>query len=223
VYPFQEFIPDRRWWENYSEQFRAADALWRIGELAFFVDMWKTDDFNAGFVTRCTTCQNNIEPYVSQVYEQSAFDRCPTCFGVMYAGRHGGVRALAVLPSMWQFGEKDLQWLPRGEVETQTAQVVAPGSFRLFKRDYIFRGDGNRFSVNSVQALHLSSGFGTTAHTESAITNTYSVALENPSSPAYLIPPPQSVLLSLLATDNQRYVPDFSGWIFNDSPTPTGV
>lgn len=226
---FSEFVTDRRWWENYQESFRARDALYRIGEMAIFVYMWKASDFNlaqanrATYVQRCPTCTYG-EALVNQVYQQPAFDRCPTCFGTLYAGAHGGVMALYFRPSMWQFGEKDIQWLPRGEIEAQNAQVVTTGDMRLFKRDYVFRGDGNRFGVTQVQSLHLSSGFGVVSHTESALTNTLSINRENESSPAYMITLPHGGnILQLLATDNQRLPPDFSPYEFNDAPYPIGV
>lgn len=219
---FHNFIPDRRWWENYQESFRATDALYRIGEWAAFVFMWKPQDAAAGDVKRCPTCTYG-QNLVDQVYQQPAYDRCPTCYGVLFAGAHGGVKAMLIRPSIWQYGEKDIQWLPRGETEVQNATVTTSGDVRLFKRDYIFRGDGYRFGVNSVQVLHLSSGFGTPSHTVSALTSSYGVAAEHESSPAFMIPPNVFSLEMLIGTDNQRTLPDFSRWEFADGPLPTGV
>lgn len=216
-YAFNEFLPDRRWWEVYQEQFRVRDALQRIGEWAGLVNMWKTDDFNSGWVSRCPTCQST-EPYISQVYQQPAFDRCPTCLGTMYAGPHGGIKALSIRPTIWQYGEKDLQFMPRGETDIQSGQVTTTGDVRLYNRDYIIRGDGNRFGVTNVQALHLTSGFGTPSHTEAAISSSYGVSRESESSPAYLIPPSVTGWIALLSTDNQRYLPNWTAYEFNDAP-----
>ena len=194
----------------------------RIGEWSMFVYMWTTDDFNAGYVTRCPQC-SDPSAIVNQVYQQPSYERCPTCFGALYAGAHGGVKAIQVRPALWQFEEKDIKFLSRGEIEPQAASVITTGDVRLFTRDYIFRSDGNRFGVNGVQAVHLQAGFGTPAHTMSALTSSYTVGRENESSPAYMIPPAVASLETIIGTDNQRFIPSFSANDFSDSPVPLAV
>ena len=217
---YSSFLPDQKWWEIVQERFRETDALYRIGEWATFVAMWKVEDFNSGLVQRCPTCVVGTT-VIDNTYNQPTFDRCPTCYGALYAGPHGGVKSLQIRPSIWQFGEKDLQWLPRGETEVQNATVTSTYDVRLWKRDYIIRGDGLRFGVNSVSGVHLSSGFGVQAHTQTAITYTYGIQKEHESSPAYLIPPNTQVITQLLNQLYARYLPNFNQYEYDDGPQGT--
>lgn len=212
---YSNFLPDQRWWEIQNERFRETDALYRIGEYSAFVYMWKVEDFDGGYVDRCPTCLVGSSA-IDNTYNQPTFDRCPTCYGALYAGPHGGVKALYIRPAIWQFGEKDLQWLPKGETEVQNATVTTTYDVRLFKRDYVFRGDGLRFGVNSVQGVHLSAGAGTQSHTQTALTYTFGLGLEHQSSPAYLIPPDIDTTIAILTPPYPRYLPDFTQWQFDD-------
>jgi hypothetical protein len=108
--------------------------------------------------------------------------------------------------------------MPRGEANVQSGQVTTTGDFRMEPRDFIFRGDGRRFQVSSIQATHLSSGFGTQSSTDTAIGAVYGVAEENPNSPAYLIGPDAQGLMELLNPAYARTPPDFSDVEFADGP-----
>jgi hypothetical protein len=219
-YPWKyiSFIPDQRWWEIEQERYRQTEALLRVGEWAGFATLWSRKDFDQGLAQRCPNCITS-ESLVNQVYLQPTFERCPVCFGSLFVGAHGGVKAFLIRPTIWQFSEEQTAWLPRGEVQHQTGMVTTTGDFRSQVRDFIFRGDGQRFSITSVTALHLSAGNGIQAHTNSAISMSYNVGLENPDSPAYLIETDDATsLIDLLNTPYNRLIPDWTPWEFIDGP-----
>ena len=204
---FQPWTTDVRAWEIAQERFRANEVFWRYGELAALVSMWSVKDFQAGLVQECPTC-NLGDLVVSSVYQQPAFEKCPTCFGVKYAGPHGGVKSFLVKPTLWTWGEEQTLWDRRGETERQEGTVTFPGTSFLQVRDYVFRGDGYRFQVLSWSGSHLASGFETQSHSETAISFVANVAREEPTtSPAYLIPPGTDVLIQLLNPSDLRWPP----------------
>lgn len=206
------FLTDQRWWEINLERQRTLDALYRNGEWAAFVFTWKVHDFERGWVQRCPNCQQTSS-LVNSTYQSPAFDRCVQCLGTLYSGPHGGVKALLVRPSMWTFGEKDVQYLPRGETETVSANVTTTHDVRLYSRDYVIRADGNRFGVMGVNTTHLSSGFGPVEHTNTAINSSYSIVRENETSPAYMV----DFDCGVLNTSYGRTLPDFP-FQFADAP-----
>jgi hypothetical protein len=190
-----------------------------------FVLLWTVRDFKANSVLLCPNCQSvlNETPeataLIQATYKQPSQDRCPICYGSYYVGPAGGVKAILIRPSIWQFGEEQLQYLPRGATNIQSGSVTTTGDFRMEPRDFIFRGDGRRFQVNQVQVTHLSSGFGTQASSNTAISATYGVAEENPTSPAYLIGPDAQGLMDMLDPAYTRNTPpDFTGIEFADGP-----
>jgi hypothetical protein len=203
----QPWAADVRAWEVANERFRANEAFWRFGELAALVSMWSLKDFQAGRVGACPTCNFN-DNVISSVYVQPSFEKCPTCFGVKYAGAHGGVKSFLIKPTLWTWGEENTQWERRGEVERQEGSVIVPGTSFLQVRDYVFRGDGYRFQVLSWTGSHLASGLSSKAHTATALTYVCNVAREDPaSSPAYIIPPGTEVLEQVLDPSFLRWPP----------------
>lgn len=203
----QPWTQDVKAWEIYNERLRANEAFWRFGELAALVSMWSLKDFQAGLVEPCPTC-NFGDDTISSVYQQPSYSKCPTCFGVKYAGPHGGVKSLMIKPTLWTWGEENTLWDRRGQVERQEGNVTTPGTSFMQVRDFIFRGDGYRFQVLSWSGSHLASGFETQAHTSNALTYQYQVAREDPaSSQAYIIPPGTEVLEQLLDPSYLRWPP----------------
>jgi hypothetical protein len=203
------FISDQQWWMVTQERQRQTDALNRIGEMCMFEILWSVRDFDAGTVGLCPTCNDN-DPLIEAVYKSPAFERCPTCFSCRYAGPHGGIKAQLIRPTTWAFDEIQTDWQKRGEVERQSGTVTSTGDFRCQPRDYIFRGDGNRYQITSVEGLHLTTGFGTVSHGNTLVSVNYRVVLENPSSPAYTIPPVSSdTLQTVLNLMYMRQAPDF--------------
>jgi hypothetical protein len=203
----QPWSQDPKAWEIANERFRANEAFWRFGELAALVSMWSLKDFQAGLVEACPTC-NMSDLVISSVYQQPSYSKCPTCFGVKYAGPHGGVKSLLIKPTLWTWGEENTFWDRRGQAERQEGTVTIPGTSFLQVRDYIFRGDGYRFQVLSWSGSHLASGFETQAHTSNALTYACQVAREDPAtSPAYTIPPGTEVLEQVLDPAYLRWPP----------------
>ena len=204
----QPWAADPKFYEVAQEQWRSEEAMWRYGELAALVSMWSVKDYEAGECKLCPTC-NLGDPAVQSVYKQPAYEKCPTCYGALYVGPHGGVKAFLVKPSIWTWGEENTAWGRRGETERQEGNVTFPGSSFLQVRDYIFRGDGYRFQVTNWSGTHLATGFMTQSHTQTAVSYVAQVAREEPTtSPAYLIPPDQPTLISLLNQPYLRFPPE---------------
>ena len=203
----QPWAADVRAWEMANERFRANEALWRFGELAALVSMWSLKDFQAGLVEACPTC-NMSDLVISSVYQQPSYSKCPTCFGVKYAGAHGGVKSFLMKPTLWTWGEENTFWDRRGEAERQEGTVTIPGTSYLQVRDFVFRGNGYRYQVLSWTGSHLASGFSSKAHTDTALTFVCQVAREDPAtSAAYTIPPGTEVLEQILDPAFLRWPP----------------
>jgi hypothetical protein len=215
------FTPDQRWWEIANERWRQYDALTRVGEWAMFILLWTIRDHEAGLAEPCPNCSKNLganAQMIQDIYRQPTDARCPVCLGAFYVGPAGGVKAKLIRPSIWQWGEEQLQYLERGTANVESAQVTTTGDFRMEPRDFIFRGDGRRFQVSNVQVSHLASGFGTQASTDTAIGAVYNVAEENQNSPAYLVSPDAQGLMEILNPAYSRQAPDFTDIQFADGP-----
>jgi hypothetical protein len=211
------WVNPQQWWEVGMERQRETDALLHLGETCIFIVKWSIRDFESGYVTKCPTCL--VDPTIQGIYNQPAYDRCPTCYGTMYSGPHGGIKAKLFRPAIWQYGEEQTQWQKRGETENQSASVTSTGDFRCQPKDYIFRADGNRYEIQQVEAVHLTTGFGAASHSNTMISVNYPrVVLENPSSPAYTIPPLSEELIRELNPAYSNQVPDFSVYEWQDGP-----
>jgi len=201
----QPWTADPRPYEVLQQQWLAQEAMWHYGELVALVSMWSVKDYAAGNCALCTTC-NLGDPNIQAAYKQPGYEKCPTCYGALYVGPHGGVKSFFIRPSLWTWGEENTVWGRRGETERQEGNVILPAGTYVQVRDYIFRGDGYRFQVNSWSGAHLSTGLQAQSHTETAMAYTVQVAREEPtSSAAYLIPPNQETLIGLLNPVGMRF------------------
>jgi hypothetical protein len=211
-----QLVADQQWWLVAREQRRSTDALWRIGEAVMIVIMWSTADRDAGYVGACPIC---VGPALAaSVYQQSSNHSCSNCLGTGLSGPHGGVKAVLVRPSVWTWDEEQTQWLAKGEVDVQAATVTTTGDVWANRRDYVIRGDGNRYIVNGVSATHLSTGYGTPSHVADQISVSLTVVREMPSSPIYALSPSATGIVGGLDNPYQRAPGDFAGWEFVDGP-----
>lgn len=182
----QYVVPDVKNWELQNERAKHEQSLYRYGEYAIFVLMWNIDDFQAGLVQRCPTCFTSVNSLISDTFKQPEFYKCPTCYGTTF---NGGYKAMLVRPSIWQWAEPQLQQEKRGYVDMDNATIQTTSDFRMQPKDYVIRGDGTRWQVKGVDALHLATGFGTQAGPWNSVSYTYSnVTREDESSVVYQIP-----------------------------------
>src|SRR5690606_5610849 len=85
------------------------DALWQLGELAALCLLWNIEDFKAGMVEKCTTC--NSSSRISDAYNQPGRNKCPDCFGTNV---RGGYRALIIRPCIITYGDGQSALRPSG-------------------------------------------------------------------------------------------------------------
>ncbi len=202
----QQWVADIQMWDIQRERVTHDEALYRLGEYACFVLMWTIRDFEAGLVARCSVCYLDLG-IIADTYKQPSQDKCPNCFGTTF---EGGYKALLVRPSLWQWTEQVLNQDKRGDVETSQGTVNTTADFRCQPRDYVFRSDGQRFKIQSVDGERLVTGFGIQSHSATAIGYTYGIVRINPSDPGYLIPPNQTVIMNRLDLHFARYPKSFS-------------
>lgn len=203
----------RQDWAVATERQRNAQALYMVGESCFFALMWHQEDFQAGLVARCLTCYAG-DP-AAAAYGQSSQNDCPDCYGTTY---EGGYKALIIRPAV--FGDTD-------EGETRTNRGVARGGdldvestpdFRVRSGDYVIRSSGERYYLRVPDRITARTGFGPPYQSSAAIGYNHARASdEDPSSPAYLIPPSAAALPRILnaplAADRfDGTLPDFSAY-----------
>lgn len=208
-HPVQPYhLPDPHRYAVEQERKRHNDALYRFGEWAMFVLLWRIRDHRDGLVGRCPTCYLGAGE-VAEAYGQSTNRNCPDCFGTTF---EGGYKARIVRPSIWEdTGEAHVEGR-RGEVVTDTAtSIEAPADFLLRTGDYIFRADGTRWQMATMSKTDLAVGFETRGDRRSAIAFNFGRAnLEDPSSVAYLIPPDEATLTATLDVPMSRFPLDFT-------------
>jgi hypothetical protein len=184
-------VPDAKNWEVENERARHDQALYRLGEYGIFVLMWQMQDFTLGLVGRCTTCMIP-QGALADTWAQPAYFKCPDCYGT---GFEGGYKAVLVRPSLWTWDEPVQQQVARGVINTNVAQVQTTADFRMQPKDYLIRGDGSRWQIQSVEGEHLDTGFGTQAGPWNAVGFSYAnVTREDESSPIYLLPLAESYI-----------------------------
>jgi len=192
VQPYR--LPVRQDWAVATERQRNSQALYLIGEWCFFALMWHLEDFQNGLVVRCLTCWGQ-DP-VAAAYGQGNQNRCPSCYGTTF---EGGYKALIIRPAA--FGDTD-------EGETRTSRGVARGGditvestpdFRVRSGDYVFRASGERYYLRVPDRVTARTGFGAPYQSSAAIGYNHARAAdEDPTSPAYMIPPPANRLPQIL-------------------------
>ena len=187
-----------------QERYRHDEALSLYGEYAIFVLLWNVNDFNANLVDRCPTCYIAYGK-IAETYGQSSKERCPDCFGTTF---EGGYRAKIVRPSLWDANEDAERDHSKGEMTLAKATVQSVSDFRLRVGDYVFRGDGTRWRIETVGTNHLRTGFDTPSSADTPVGYNYGeVVREVDNSAASLIEPAD---LSILDVPFQRYPQDWS-------------
>lgn len=205
----QHYLRDPQGYAIDQWRYRHDGTMFRRGEYAMFVLMWREEDHIAGLVAKCPQC---FEAYgkVAEVYNQPAKRKCPSCFGTTF---DGGYKARVVRPSVWDWNEPDQRVRERGEEKIRTASVQSTSDFRLRTGDYIFRGDGERFEVKTIRTNHLRTGFALPTGGRTNIGFAFGDAtLEPLSSVAYMIPPDATTLATTLDLEHPHWPQDFTSY-----------
>jgi hypothetical protein len=181
-------LPDPQNWAVEQERLRHDQALFDHGEYAFFILMWQELDNRLGRVTRCSRCYGQtVNSRVANVYNQAAEERCPQCFGTTF---EGGFKALIVRQSLWTFSEDNDTIGRRGIIEQATAAIQSTSDFQMRTGDHVVRGDGTRWTIQSLTAPHLRTGFQTPTNTGNIVAFNYGqAAKDDASAPSFAMPP----------------------------------
>lgn len=199
-------MPDPQGYAIEQERYRHNQALSFFGEFAMFILLWQLTDFEAGLVGRCPDCYLSAGR-TAQVYGQGVREKCPECFGTTF---EGGYRAKIVRPSLWDANEELETQRERGEVTLQDSSIQTTSDFRLMNGDFIFRGDGTRWRMQSLSTNHLRTGFLMPDRVDTPLGYNFGVVKrEDESSVAYIIPPED---LSFLDVLNVREPQDWSAY-----------
>lgn len=186
------YLREQQRWAVDQERQRHLQALYTLGEWTMFCLMWHLEDFQAGLVTRCSTCYNRA----SQAYRQGERIKCPDCYGTTF---EGGFKAIIVRPAIFADTDEDLKYQARGVVGSDDLDVESTPDFRVRTGDYCFRATGHRFFLRVPERVTLRTGFATPYQRAMAVGYNHARAsLEDESTVAYTIPPAEEDLVSIL-------------------------
>jgi hypothetical protein len=182
-------------WAIAQERIRHDQALYQLGELTMFALMWHIQDFEAGLVERCSTCYLD-EGTVSAAYGQGNQYRCPDCLGTTF---EGGFRALIIRPAIYRDLDQDQRHQARGVTNESQTSIESTADFIVRTGDYCLRITGDRFFLRVPRRTTLRTGFSVPWMAETAIDYVHANAVrQDPSSPAYIIFPDSTRLLTVL-------------------------
>lgn len=161
------------------------EALFAFGEWCLFTLMWRPHDHKRGLVGRCPVCWEGPLQRQAEAFQQATQRECPACFGTTF---EGGFRAQIIRPALWSDRNQEISEEARGYTLSDTLLAETTGDFVLHKGDYVFRGDNSRYQVEEKREVIMRSGFVTPA-TPTSIGGGFTGHLEDPTSPAFRIPP----------------------------------
>jgi hypothetical protein len=200
------YVRDTQPWAVQQEHLRHDQALFTVGEYAMFVLMWHNLDFEAGLVARCARCYVAAGK-IGEVYKQPTKNRCPECFGTTY---EGGFKARIVRPAIFADTDEEETVDRRGVIHRQNVSIESTSDFRIRAGDFCFRADGTRWWLRGATTVRLRSGFGYPSQEDSALNiNISQASLEDDDTVAYLIPPSEADLASILVSGS-RHPLDFT-------------
>lgn len=198
------YVRERKDWATAQENYRHDQAIYSIGEYVLFILMWKVEDFEAGYVTKCQRCflGNDLTARTGKVYAQPNINKCPECFGTTFSG---GVRAKIVRPAIITDSDDEEKLGSKGVTHPQNVSIESTNDFRFRSGDYVVRIDGTRWQLTAPTRVQLRTGFSHPNQTEDSIGYVRAVGnLEDSTSVIYLIPPGPDQIGAILA-DPVRY------------------
>lgn len=179
------------------------EALFAFGEWAIFVLMWRPADEDAGLVGRCLTCYVG-EGRSARAFRQGARDKCPDCFGSTF---EGGYRARVIRPALFTDRALDTADSPRGALVTDTVTIETTDDFTFHHGDYVLRAGRSRYRGDQKNAVTVRTGFVNPDPGRAIAGSIASAKLEDRNSVAYLIPPTEEVVETLLRRPLTEHLP----------------
>jgi hypothetical protein len=176
-------------WDVANERYRHDQAVYTVGEPAYFIMLWREEDQKAGLVNRCSRCfgTGTITDRTAAVYNQPTQNKCPRCYGTTF---DGGIRASIIRPAIFSDSDDAETIANRGVVHPQHSTVESTSDFRTRAGDFVFRADGSRWQLGAPTRVTLRTGFNhPTQVNDSMGYATMPATLEDLTSVAYIIPP----------------------------------
>lgn len=205
------YIREPQDWAIETERRNHAQALYQVGEWAMFVLMWHVVDFEAGLVTRCSTCYGAPDTRarkIADAYNQPTKNKCPDCFGTTF---EGGFRAKIVRPAIFTDTDETERIDRRGAVHPDDLNVETTWDFRALGGDYVIRSDNSRWQIRTPERTTLRTGFEHPEQIDTSISyGNIRAGVEEPGTVAYMIPPVDFATVHSLLTTPMRYPGDFS-------------
>lgn len=196
------YVREKKDYAVTQEIYRHNQALYSMGELSMFAMLWRVEDFKKGYVRRCPRCYNGDLSAAADAYNQSTINRCPMCYGTTF---EGGLRAKIIRPALFTDVDDQENTGERGTTYPERLTVETVSDFRFRPGDFVFRRDGSRYQLAAPTRVQLRTGFDHPSQADTSIGYAPTLAsLEDQTSVAWLIPPNQSDLQSLL-TPSERY------------------
>lgn len=184
------YVRAKQDWAVTQENYRHDQAMYSIGEQAYFLLMWRVEDHLKGYVRHCPRCYDNNDPLLaraSNALNQPTQNKCPMCYGTTF---EGGVRAKIIRPAV--FTDTDDQEVSgeHGTTYPQTLSVESTSDFRFRNGDYVIRADGSRWQLAAPTRVTVRTGFGHPSQGEDSIGYSAGMAtLEDQTSVVWMIPP----------------------------------
>lgn len=168
-----------------QEQMRHNDAIHWYGEMTCFLLWWKTEDFLAGLVTRCSVCYLPFGD-ITDAYRQPSKNKCPSCYGTTF---EGGLKAKLYRPGIWDLNPVEHDTFKRGDVNIIKGTIETLSNIDVRDGDSIVRRDGTRWQLDPPTWQEITTGFGSQKGTQTLrMRGRSAITLEDPASVAYLVP-----------------------------------
>lgn len=212
--PDPYYVRDVQDWAVEQEHMRHDQALLTVGEYCMWTLMWHVLDFEAGLVQRCQRCYRSSGK-IAEAYGQASQNKCPDCFGTTF---EGGIRAQIVRPAIFTDTDEEERVDRRGVTHAQNVRIETTHDFRVRSGDYCFRVDGTRWYLRHPESVKIRTGFAYPSQAQSNLTLNFATAsLEDRDSVAYLIPPDEAAVTSILG-QGRFYPQDFSPYETINAP-----
>jgi hypothetical protein len=202
------YVRETQNWAVDQEHLRHNQALFQIGEYAVFCLLWHIQDYEAGLVGRCLKCYL-ARGKIAEAYGQPSQNRCVDCLGTTF---EGGYRAIIIRPAIFTDTDESEQVSQRGVVHANDVTIDSTSDFRVRTGDYCFRRNNDRYYLRVPNRITVRTGFSHPYQTAAAIGYNHSRAtLEDPASVAYMAPPSDFELASILSMTSRKPI-DFSDY-----------
>lgn len=196
-------VQDQPWAESHIRASHL-DALLRYGEMAMYLLLWRSEDYERGEVERCPVCV--VGNRLAIGYDDTPNPYCHDCLGTTF---EGGWRARIVRPTI--VSDRDLETRQDrrlGEHERESLNLQTTSDFYVRTGDYMLRGDGSRYRLSQGQTEVIRSCFHRPSQVESTGWQVIQAMLEaDANAVVYQMPPTDAEVADRLAqADRSRHL-----------------